>query len=286
MSETAIIVEIGYLKSRFAFHTDSDVHVVDIEPDEDDHKTYKPKFQQLMTHVYQTLGVSNPAAHPVLVLEQDDSNSWRRVSQAEVLMGEHKVPWMYTMWHSLIVAYGHDKGSGSAVVYHLDGDGIAITPVIGGWPHTLGYGNYHRSGSPTPLAELPIQDRYVEDGKFFGERAPLKRNADNVFWVTVACPAADRPALLDQIILSGEGWDDKIVRGEEDFAEMEERIYIQRLQWSHVPRIVRLDHPYYLVPFRAGQKLINDGILHSMDLAFRQSHYTDKGAEYIRQWVF
>lgn len=224
-----------------------------------DYGIFKGQFRTLMNEVYTRLNITNKADHPVLILEPDEMNSYRRVDMADILMGEQGHPWMYVMWNSMIIAYGNDPGTGTVLSYHAEHNHSSIVAVIAGWPYTFGYGvefNYHEP--------------------------ELVRTADSTFWVTVRCPYADRGDLLNNIVLSGKHW-----KGisEADINAYEERINIQRLRIEHDPQ-VRDSDPRDLIIWRAAKKIVNDNILLDWDLAFAQSHYTQNGADYIRRWIF
>lgn len=254
----AIIVEIGYGTTRCGMQNDA-------SPQEFsssirwDHINFIGDFRNLMNQVYTKLGITNKADHPVLISEPDEVNSWRRVDMATVLMGENQAPWIYVMWNSMMIAYNNDPGTGTVLTYHVENNHSSIIAVIAGWPYSLGYGvefDYHET--------------------------EIVRAADSVFWTTVRCPYADRGDLLNNIVLSGNNW--KGISAA-DIAAFEERINIQRLLIAHDPRVVDVE-PRDQIVFRGAKKLIADGILHSWDLAFKQSHFQQNGAEYIRQWVF
>lgn len=254
----AIIVEMGYGISRCGLQSQN-------SPQEfaftvrHDHINFKGDFRNLMNQVYTKLNITDKTSHPILIVEPDQLNSWRRVDMADVLMGENKHPWMYAMWTSMVVAYNNDPGTGTVLSYHAEEGYSSIVAVIGGWPYSLGYG---------------VEFDYHEP--------QLVRAADSVFWTTVRCPYADRGDLLNNIVLSGNNW--KGISAS-DIAAFEERINIQRLLIAHDPRVIDSE-PRDQIVFRGGKKLFNDGILIDWDLAFTQNHYTQNGAEYIRQWVF
>lgn len=253
-----LIVDIGRGTTRCGLHTQSEP-IVFSSSIRWDHINFINDFRSLMNQVYSKLGISNKSAHPVLVIEPDEMNSWRRVAMSDVLMGENQVAWMYVMWKSMINAYGNDPGTGTVLSYHAEDNYSSIVAIVAGWPYSLGYG---------------VEFDYHEP--------QLVRAADSVFWTTVRCPYADRGDLLNNIVLSGNHW--KGV-SQADIATFEERINIQRLLIAHDPRVVDIE-PRDLVSWRASKKLVNDGLIIDWDLAFKQSHYTDKGSEYIRQWVF
>lgn len=159
-----------------------------------------------------------------------------------------------------------------------------------GWPQR-GYGFNYRSNDPTPLSELPITCQSYPSGanasSYFIERCEPVRNADNLFWCTHETGFAARPDLVNRIVLSGEGWDQKLTQGDADYyASMRDRINMQRIQTSDDPQIKRPDYPHKMEVFKGAQKIVNDGILVSWELGFTQAHFTEKGADYIRQYVF
>jgi hypothetical protein len=258
-SGTTLIIEMGYGTSRVGLSSQS-TPVAFQNTLRHDHINFKGDFAKLMNEAYSRLNISDKSNLPVLVIEPNSFNSWRRVDMADVIMGDGGHPWMYVMSTGMILAYGNDPGSGTVTTYHIENGQSTIVPVVGGWPYEIGYG---------------VDFDYVEE--------ELVRAADSVFWTSVRCPYADRGDLLNNIVLSGSGWND-ITPAE--IAEFEERINIQRLLLAHDPRVVGGNGPRDLEIWRGCKKLINDGILLSWDLAYTQSHYTTNGAEYIRQWVF
>lgn len=228
----------------------------------EDYNYHKADFLSLMSQTYAALNVTNPANHPVLILEPDSYNTWRRVTYAEEIMGVRKAPWMYVMWHALITTYAHNRDDlGSAIVYRAENGYTSLTPVVGGWPYDIPYGRYFAYNEPE-----------------------LVRKADSIFWTSVRCPYSDRPNLLANIIVCGNNvTSDKMPAGFEK--TMEDRIDYQRLEYSHKAIIPVIPERQFIV-WRSGKKIVDDGILLSWDLAFQQSHFQAKGADYIRQWVF
>ena len=228
----------------------------------EDYNYHKNDFVSLMNQAYAALNVTNPANHPVLILEPDSYNSWRRVTYAEEIMGVRKAPWMYVMWHAMIVTYGNNKDDlGSAIVYRAENKYTSLTPVVGGWPYDIPYGRYFAYDEPE-----------------------LVRKADSIFWTSVRCPYTDRPNLLANIIVCGNNvTSNKMPANFEK--QMEDRIDYQRLEYNHKAIIPVLPERQFIV-WRCGKKIVDDGILLSWDLAFTQQHFQEKGADYIRQWVF
>lgn len=278
MTQQVIIVEMGYGGvSRFGFHTDETFHEVNHDVREG-YDYFQGDFTKLMEDIYATLNVANPADFPVLVIERDSFNTWRRVTEAEILMGVHKAPWMYVMWTSLILAYGNNKDDlGTAMVSHLENGDVHEAPVIGGWPYDYPY------AAPPDYEYDYSSDENVDI--YFYEPAPLERRADEVFWTQVRCPYSDRKDLLNNIILSGQGWEERL-SSEEDILAFENRLDIQRLQYDYFASVNRPSYPRRYCVWKACQKICNDGILLDWELAFTQALFQEKGADEIRRWVF
>ncbi|MEZ4850038.1 MAG: hypothetical protein R3B93_15755, partial [Bacteroidia bacterium] len=203
---------------------------------------------------------TNRADHPVLLLEPDSYNTWRRVTYADIIMGENQAPWMYVMWHALIAAYAFDDGSGSSIVYNVNANYSELTPVVAGWPYDIPYAvyfNYHE------------QD--------------LNRRADSTFWTHVRCPYYDRPDLFKNIILAGDQWNNITAS---EITQFEARMDLQRLRYDDKAIVRSTTSPRKFLIWHAGKKICDDDILVSGDFAFQQSLYQEKGADEIRRWVF
>ncbi|MEZ4848476.1 MAG: hypothetical protein R3B93_07635 [Bacteroidia bacterium] len=259
-----IIVEIsngnyGPAPIRIGFDSQNDPIEFNYQVREayDHHET---DFRNLMNEVYTRLNVTNRADHPVLLLEPDSYNSWRRVTYANIIMGESQAPWMSVMWHSMIATYGNDYNDlAYALVYNANANYSELTPIVGGWPYDFGYGKYFPYYEPE-----------------------LVRRGDSLFWASTRCPYDARPYLLNNILLCGDQWDNITAS---EITHLEERIDLQRLEYAH-KAVVRGTSPRKFLIWHAGKKLCDDGIMLSWDLAFQQSHFQTNGAEYIRQWVF
>lgn len=253
----AIIVHFAYGTVRFGLQSAASPTKIKMTVRESS-SDFKNDFSALMNQVYSSLNITNKANHPVLVIEPDQFNSWRRVDMADVIMGTHGAPWMYVMFHSIITVYGNNDGTSSGLVYFADDNHTAITPVCGGMENFYG----HR------------------DFNFYEQK--VKAVADSLFWSIMDADYYSRADVFGNIILTGDQW--KNVTNAQK-TEIQNRIIAQRYSTSHVPNVITLaDHEN--AGFQAGKKICNDGILLGSNLAFTQSHYTSKGAGYIRQWIY
>lgn len=255
-----IIVEIGFGITRCGFHTQAEPIEFGCTVREAENY-YKNDFRNMMNQVYSKLNVTDKSAHPVLIVEPDDYNGWRRVDMANVLMGENQSPWMYVMWNSVMITYGNNASeTGSALVYHADNNHSYVGCVVSGWPYSLGYAKEFLYHEPTHV-----------------------RRADSAFWSMYLTPWEDRPDVVGNVILSGNNWDGI---SEADVKAFEDRLDLQRFSNDHISKVNRPTHQRRHEIFNSAKKMCNDGIMLDWDLAFQQSRYQSKGANDIRTWIF
>lgn len=218
---------------------------------------FKNDFNALMSQVYSKLNITNKSAHPVLVIEPDRANSWRRVDMSDVIMGTHGAPWMYVIHQSVVTIYANNSGSSSGMVYFGENNVSYVSSVTGGEVDEIGINEFNYNGTDK------------------------KTVADSVYWTSVSTGGFyDNLERLENIILCGEHFQNLTPAQVND---IETRLL--GFNAGKLTVVLPLTDRKNII-FKAGQKLSNDGIMLDWDLAFTKALYQQHGSSYIRQWIW
>lgn len=275
VEESIIIIEMGSGTARVGFdNQDTPIEFPFVWNERGPSpEPFKTDFANLMQETYSKLNVSNPADHPVIIVESEHMNEWRRVDMAELLMGHYQIPWFYPVPPSFasVFKYG-DIDTGTSFLIYSEQDlttfqvvsyGDRTMEAVKGFPNTSWINDFN---------DTDTYDVTTARGLGFAATTYLKdshlRSVDEMY------------DAVNNIVLAGSNFQDLTT---EDVDSIRHIIDMNISGYGHRPiRIV--DEPNrHLYVWLSGKSVAEFGI---EEWSFTQELYQEKGAEEIRRAIY